>query len=293
MNLASRALLLAAVICVGCSQQLTSSPAPQATDAAISSAVASSTSTTDAIVSGTTTAEAQPTESATSNTSVDHAVQSTVILDGESATTTTSEVTRVTAVTDDPPETAEPESDSEGDPPAPLRPDLDYLYPIPTHVNSGYQGTHSGYAATDIFAACGTPVVSPVHGTVHDLRRSDPWDPDTDDPFTRGGKFVSILGDDGVRYYMAHFERIVDDLIIGSKVVPGQSLGDMGTTGRSSACHLHFAISPLCPNDEWWVRRGVIWPYTYFDSWRNGDQRSPQDEVNAWATNNPDRCSAP
>lgn len=292
MSRTSRASLLLAVICAGCSQQLVSSPAPETTDITTSSAVALSTSTIDAVGSSTTTTEAETSESADSDTNVDE-VQSTVTLSAKPATTTTSEVTRVTAVTDNPSDTTEPESNSDRPAQAPLQPELDYLYPIPTNVNSGYQGTHSGYPATDIFAACGAPVVSPVHGTVHDLRRSDPWDPNIDDPFTRGGKFVSILGTDGVRYYMAHFERIANDLAIGSKVIPGQTLGDIGSTGRSSACHLHFAISPLCPNDEWWVRRGVVWPYPYFDAWRNGDQRSPRDEVNAWAANNPDRCLAP
>lgn len=292
MSRTSRASLLLAVICAGCSQQLVSSPAPETTDITTSSAVALSTSTIDAVGSSATTTEAEITESADSDTNVDE-VQSTVTLSAKPATTTTSEVTRVTAVTDNPSDTTEPESNSDRPAQAPLQPELDYLYPIPTNVNSGYQGTHSGYPATDIFAACGAPVVSPVHGTVHDLRRSDPWDPNIDDPFTRGGKFVSILGTDGVRYYMAHFERIANDLAIGSKVIPGQTLGDIGSTGRSSACHLHFAISPLCPNDEWWVRRGVVWPYPYFDAWRNGDQRSPRDEVNAWAANNPDRCLAP
>ena len=293
MSRTSRASLLLAVICAGCSQQLISSPAPETTDFTSSSAVALSTSTTDAVGSSTTATATETTESADSDTNVDDEVQSTVTLSAEPATTTTSEVTRVTAITDNPSESTEPESNSGRPAPAPLQPELDYLYPIPTNVNSGYQGTHSGYAATDIFAACGAPVVSPVHGTVHDLRRSDPWDPNIDDPFSRGGKFVSILGTDGVRYYMAHFERIANDLAIGSKVIPGESLGDIGSTGRSSACHLHFAISPLCPNDEWWVRRGVIWPYPFFDAWRNGDQRSPRDEVNAWAANNPDRCLAP
>ena len=37
----------------------------------------------------------------------------------------------------------------------------------------------------------------------------------------------------------------------------------MGDTGRASACHVHFGLSLPCPNREWWVRRGVIWPDQY------------------------------
>lgn len=174
-----------------------------------------------------------------------------------------------------------------------LQPERAYLYPIPTSVHSGYQGTHSGYEATDVFATCGAPIIAPVHGVVNDLRREDPWDASVDDPFTRGGKFVSIIGDDGVRYYMAHFAEIDDGITVGSRVVPGQYVGAMGTTGRSGACHLHFAISPPCDNDEWWVRRGVIWPYVYFDSWRGGNDVSPVAEVEQWLTNHPEGCTTP
>jgi murein DD-endopeptidase MepM/ murein hydrolase activator NlpD len=173
------------------------------------------------------------------------------------------------------------------------RPDLNYVYPIPAEVHSGYHRTHSGYAATDVFASCGSPILSPVHGVVVDVRRVDPWDARTDDPFTRGGLFVSILGADSVRYYLAHFARLADHVEVGSQVVPGEYLGEMGTSGRSSACHLHFGISPHCPIDEWWVRRGVVWPYPYFDDWRNGTQTSPADEVATWWAAHPQTCERP
>jgi peptidoglycan LD-endopeptidase LytH len=169
------------------------------------------------------------------------------------------------------------------------QPELNYVYPVPVH--SGYHPTHSGYAATDVFARCGAPIISPVHGVVVDFRRFDPWDRAVDDPFTRGGLFVSIFGDDGVRYYMSHFERLADYVMVGVRVVPGEYLGEMGSTGRSSACHLHVGISPMCESDEWWVRRGVVWPYVYFDAWRSGAQTSPADEVKAWFAAHPDACS--
>lgn len=175
----------------------------------------------------------------------------------------------------------------------PVDPSLAYVYPIADGVNSGYSPTHSGYEATDIFASCGTAVHSPVHGTVLDLRRTDPWTRAVDDPFTRGGLFVSILGDDGVRYYFAHFSEIPDDVVVGARVVPGSFIGVLGTTGRSSACHVHVAISPLCPNEEWWVRRGVVWPYPYLDAWRSGEQRSPADEILDWVDANPTGCDQP
>jgi murein DD-endopeptidase MepM/ murein hydrolase activator NlpD len=80
---------------------------------------------------------------------------------------------------------------------------------------------------------------------------------------------------------------------VGSQVVPGEYLGEMGTSGRSAACHLHFGISPHCPTNEWWVRRGVVWPYPYFDDWRNGTQTSPADEVATWWAANSQSCERP
>ena len=65
----------------------------------------------------------------------------------------------------------------------------------------------------------------------------------------------------------------------GVRVDAGAPLGTIGTTGRSSACHVHFGISPPCPEREWSVRRGVVWPYRYLDDWRNGGQASPAEEV--------------
>jgi murein DD-endopeptidase MepM/ murein hydrolase activator NlpD len=84
---------------------------------------------------------------------------------------------------------------------------------------------------------------------------------------------------------------IVEPLVPGDRVEIGQTLGTMGDTGRTSACHLHFSISPPCPGKEWSVRRGVIWPYPYLDAWRRGEQLSPVDEVDRWVAANPNACA--
>jgi murein DD-endopeptidase MepM/ murein hydrolase activator NlpD len=176
----------------------------------------------------------------------------------------------------------------------PVRPTTtEYVVPVADVARAGWSPTHSTYPATDVFLPCGATLVSPVWGEVLQVRRVDEYDPAIDDPATRGGRSVAILGFDGVRYYLAHFESIVDGLAVGDLVEAGQVLGTMGDSGRTSACHLHFSISPPCPNDEWWVRRGVIWPYPYLDAWRAGEQRSPATEVEAWAAANPNACSAP
>jgi murein DD-endopeptidase MepM/ murein hydrolase activator NlpD len=166
-----------------------------------------------------------------------------------------------------------------------------YVVPVADVERAGWGDTHAAYPATDVFVGCGAELVSPVSGTVLEVRRVNAYDPAVDNPATRGGRSVAILGEDGVRYYLAHFDTIVDDLEPGDTVTGGQPLGTMGDTGRTSACHLHFSISPPCPGREWSVRRGVIWPYPYLDAWRRGEQRSPVDEVEAWAAANPNACA--
>jgi murein DD-endopeptidase MepM/ murein hydrolase activator NlpD len=166
-----------------------------------------------------------------------------------------------------------------------------YAVPVGDVDAAGWGTTHSGYPASDIFSACGAVVVAPVNGTALEVRTQDDWDAAVDNPATRGGRSVSLIGDDGVRYYMAHFETIDPALVPGGAVSVNQVIGTIGRTGRASACHLHFAISPPCPGQEWSVRRGVIWPYPYLDAWKVGEQLSPLAETTAWTAANPDACA--
>jgi len=163
-------------------------------------------------------------------------------------------------------------------------------YPIPIDFLSSFSVTHSQYPATDIFAKCGSNVVAPVTGIVNGLRRTDLWNRRTDNPWHRGGKFVSIIGNDGVRYYLSHLESIVDKVTVGFVVQGGVRIGTVGKTGRAGACHVHFGISPPCKNQEWWVRRGVISPYSYLVHWRNDTERGPAAEIRQWLSNNPEAC---
>jgi murein DD-endopeptidase MepM/ murein hydrolase activator NlpD len=164
---------------------------------------------------------------------------------------------------------------------APSAPPVRYVFPVAGKADYGH--SHHDYPATDIFAACGTPVVSPVDGVILELSRVDLWDPKVNDGATRGGHNVSILGDDGVRYYGAHFATIEAAVNPGVRVTAGQTIATVGRTGDTTVCHVHFGISPLCARlADWWIRRGVIWPWSYLDAWRSGEARSPVSEINAW-----------
>jgi murein DD-endopeptidase MepM/ murein hydrolase activator NlpD len=166
-----------------------------------------------------------------------------------------------------------------------------YQVPVTDVAAAGWGTAHAGYSATDVFAPCDAEIVSPVNGVALEVRTVDGWDPAVDDPATRGGRSIALLGDDGVRYYMAHFESIDSAILVGGRVGVGALLGTVGQTGRASACHVHFGISPPCPTVEWSIRRGAIWPHPYLDAWRVGEQLSPVAEVERWVSDNPTACA--
>jgi len=166
-------------------------------------------------------------------------------------------------------------------------PDPSVRRAFPVAGKASYAHTHHDYPATDIMAACGTKVVAAVTGQVLVVVRTDIWDPQVNAGATRGGLAVSLLGDDGVRYYGSHLSQIDAAIQPGKRVVAGQTLGAVGRTGDASACHLHFGLSPACQKTgDWWIQREVIWPWPYLDSWRGGGAKSPVPEITAWHSKN-------
>jgi peptidoglycan LD-endopeptidase LytH len=116
---------------------------------------------------------------------------------------------------------------------------------------------------------------------VLEVSLEDRYDPRRSGGEDRGGLSVSIEGDDGVRYYGSHFAAIEATVRPGTRVEAGTRLGQVGRTGNTNGtCHLHFGLSPLCARaGDWWIRRGVVWPWPYLDAWRAGTPKSPIDEV--------------
>jgi hypothetical protein len=152
-----------------------------------------------------------------------------------------------------------------------------YVFPVQPAGLASYEQYHHDYPATDIFAPAGTSFVAVTDGTIDALSYQDRWDPAADDPALRGGLFVSLVGDDGVRYYGSHLSALVPGLRPGMRVTAGQLLGFVGNTGnaRATAPHLHFGISlPTFPED-WAVRRGEVSPYPYLQAWQGGRPLTP------------------
>lgn len=159
-----------------------------------------------------------------------------------------------------------------------------YIFPV-ADCAVNYARAHHDYAATDILAKKGCKFVAPVNGVIDEVNRTDLWSGKTNLGIDRGGLYVSIIGEDGVRYYGSHLTSIVTSIQPGVVVKAGQLLGKVGATGsaRGTSPHLHFGISwptPSQPN-VWWVRRGVVLPWKYLDAWKSGKDLSPVKAVAA------------
>ena len=157
-----------------------------------------------------------------------------------------------------------------------------YVFPV-RGCKSSYGHFHHDYPATDIFTAKGCRFVAVTDGVVSEVSRTDRWDPKTDLGADRGGRSVAIVGDDGVRYYGSHLLSVAAGIEPGVRVRAGQLLGLVDNSGdaRFTATHVHFGISWPTRPGIWWVRRGVVYPWPYLDSWRAGGDRSPAAAVKA------------
>ena len=157
-----------------------------------------------------------------------------------------------------------------------------YIFPV-QGCKVTYAHSHHNYPATDILAAKGFKFVAPISGVVDEVNRVDrfTWKPNLG--ADRGGLYISIIGDDGVRYYGSHLSKVADLMEPGVRVNAGDVIGFVGATGDSKglAPHLHFGISWPTPSQKnvWWVRRGELYPWKYLDAWKAGKDISPAKSV--------------
>jgi murein DD-endopeptidase MepM/ murein hydrolase activator NlpD len=155
-----------------------------------------------------------------------------------------------------------------------------YLFPI-EGCKSKYSRYHHDYPAADIFTKAGCAFIAPVDGVVTEVSRVDTWSGRENLGSTRGGKFVAIVGSDGVRYYGSHLRSVAKGIEPGLPVTAGMKLGEVGTSGsaRGTPPHLHFGISWPTEDGIWWVRRGMISPYPFLTAWESGEMKSPKRQV--------------
>ena len=157
-----------------------------------------------------------------------------------------------------------------------------YTFPV-AGCTVTYSKYHHDYPASDIFAKKGCAFVSPIAGVVDEVNTVDKWSGKTNLGADRGGLSISILGDDGLRYYGSHLSKIEANIVPGYKVATGEKLGEIGSTGsaRGTKPHLHFGISYPTEKGIWWVRRGVglekgkTSPWKYLQAWQAGKDLKP------------------
>jgi len=157
-----------------------------------------------------------------------------------------------------------------------------YTFPV-SGCTVKYTHSHHDYPATDIQAKKGCAFVSPVAGVVDEIVLVDKWSGKTNKGADRGGLSVSIIGDDGIRYYGSHLSKIEANVIAGLRVASGDKLGEVGATGsaKGTSPHLHFGISYPTQAGIWWIKRGVSYPWKYLDAWKIGNDLKPVVKVPA------------
>ena len=110
------------------------------------------------------------------------------------------------------------------------------------------------HRALDIMAPRGTPVLAADDGRIAKIYHH-----------RLGGLSIYQYDPDGrFAYYYAHMDRFAQGLREGDEVKRGETLGYVGTTGNATptAPHLHFAISRLGRERQWW-RGTPVNPFPY------------------------------
>lgn len=109
-------------------------------------------------------------------------------------------------------------------------PDYGGYFMIPTTGHNW--GKIHGRNGVDIANSCGTPIYASADGTV---KVSDAVG------YNGGfGKFITIAHPNGTETVYAHATKLLAS--VGQVVAKGQHIANMGTTGRSTGCHLHFEV---------------------------------------------------
>lgn len=118
-----------------------------------------------------------------------------------------------------------------------------YIFPVAGlniyNINRRYYPSYPGHTGVDInINVKGKSVVAVKDGTVVTstaLRRSD-------GTYRSYGEYVVIDHHDGTMTLYAHMSPNSRRVSVGQKVVQGQVLGIVGTTGNSTGLHLHFEV---------------------------------------------------
>ena len=109
-------------------------------------------------------------------------------------------------------------------------PNLNEYFALPA-VGFNWGRIH-GRNGVDVANSCRTPIYAAADGKVT-LALGSGWNGGF-------GKFVKLVHANGTETLYAHLSKLV--ISTGEQVLKNQQIGLMGSTGRSTGCHLHFEV---------------------------------------------------
>lgn len=110
-------------------------------------------------------------------------------------------------------------------------PTSDYFtHPVPGSILT--QGLH-GYNSVDFGAPTGTPILAAADGVVIVEKGAGKW-------YGGYGNYIVIEHDNGTQTLYSHNSKNLVN--VGDTVKQGQTIGLVGSTGRSTGPHLHFEV---------------------------------------------------
>ena len=107
-----------------------------------------------------------------------------------------------------------------------------YVFPVrASHYYGDGIGAGRNHQGIDVMAKCGTPLIAARGGTVYY------------NDYQAGGAgnylVINLAGTKNQSHVYMHLTK-PSRFKVGSRIKTGQRIGFVGTTGRSTACHLHF-----------------------------------------------------
>lgn len=144
-----------------------------------------------------------------------------------------------------------------------------WMYPVlnveklivhPFNQNRVY-GKHEG---CDLRAGLGSNVVSVMSGKVKNVHS---WN-GTKTGLNAYGNYVVIetkINNENYDVWYCHLNEIYKDLVIGNRIEAGGLIGFAGSTGNSTAAHLHLMLVNRNFGSNQYVMKGVIDPSKYLE----------------------------
>lgn len=130
------------------------------------------------------------------------------------------------------------------------------VFPVRAPVSWGDGlGAGRGHQGQDLMAACNRPIVASKTGRVRVVAYQA----------SGAGNYAVVRGTDSKFDYVYMHMVKKPAVKVGQRVRAGQVIGYVGSTGRSSACHLHFE---MWTRPGWYRGGSVSNPTPYLRNWK-------------------------